>query len=78
MATLFSIAKVSPNAIGASFTGVTVSASVDEVVRAPSVTVMAMVGTEPNQPLSGEKTYLPSALTVSSPLPAIVTVWPAV
>ena len=78
IATLFSIANVSAKATGASFTAVTVRARLEVEVRLPSVTVTVTVGTEPNQLESGVKTYLPSALTVRSPLPVTVAVWPAV
>ena len=53
-------AKTSAEAVGASLTGVTVRARLDVVVSAPSVTVTAMVGTEPFQLVAGVKTYLPS------------------
>ena len=75
--TLFSMAKTSPKATGASFTGVTVRARVDWEVAAPSETVSVMTGTVPFQLAKGAKTYLPLAETVSTPLPAIVTDSPA-
>ena len=77
MATLFSMAKTSPKATGASLTGVTDRAKVDSAVAAPSETVRVMAGTWPLQPASGVKTYLPLAETEKTPLPASVAVWPA-